>query len=92
MKIYKMKEIIMTTIPLQATFEGNFVIFLALVEDHDTTQVVAQHVAQHVIGRLLPPQDRSTGLRYKNTVLPADKTLAEIGIGPMEFVEAFYNE
>ena len=82
----------MATIPLQATFEGNFVILLVLVEDQDTTQVVAQQVAQHVIGRLLPPKDGTTRLRYKNDVLPADKTLAEIGIGPMEFVEAFYNE
>jgi hypothetical protein len=31
-------------------------------------------------------------LRYNNSVLPGDKTLAEIGIGPMEFVEAFYDE
>lgn len=82
----------MATIPLQATFEGNFVIFLALVEDQDTTQVVAQQVAQHVIGRLLPPKDGTVRLRYKNTVLPLDKTLAESGIGPMDFVEAFYNE
>jgi len=82
----------MATIPLQATFEGNFVIFLALVEDQDTTQVVAQQVAQHVIGRLLPPKDAPMKLRYKNMILPLDKTLAEIGIGPMEFVEAFYDE
>jgi len=82
----------MATIPLEATFEGNFFIFLALVEDQDTTQVVAQKIAQHVIGRLLPSADGSIGLRYKDTVLPADKTLAEIRIGPMEFVEAFYNE
>lgn len=81
----------MATIPLQATFEGNFAIFLALVEDQDTTQVVAQKVAQYVIGRLLPPEDGSIGLRYKDTVLPLDKTLAEIGIRPMGFVEAFYN-
>ena len=82
----------MATIPLQATFEGNFVIILALVEDQDTTQVVAGQLAQHVIGRLLPSQDRLMGLRYNNAVLPLDKTLAESGIGPMDFVEAFYYE
>lgn len=82
----------MATIPLQATFEGNFVVFLALVEDQDTTQVVAQQVSQHVIGRLLPPKDCPMKLRHNNIVLPADKTLAEVGIGPMEFVEAFYDE
>jgi toluene monooxygenase system protein B len=82
----------MATIPLQATFEGNFVVFLALVEDQETTRVVAEQLAQHVIGRLLPPQQRSMRLRYNNSVLPGDKTLAEIGIGPMEFVEAFYDE
>ncbi|TMC19589.1 MAG: toluene monooxygenase [Chloroflexi bacterium] len=81
----------MATIPLQATFEGNFVIFLALVEDQATTQVIAEQLAQHVIGRLLTPQNGVMRLRYNNSVLPVDKTLAEIGIGPMEFVEAFYD-
>ena len=82
----------MATIPLQATFEGNFDVFLAQVDDQDTTQVVAEKVAQHVIGRLLPSQDSPMGLRYIMTDLPLDKTLVEIGIGPMEFVEAFYYE
>lgn len=82
----------MATIPLQATFEDNFVVFLALVEDQDTTEVVAGQLAQHVIGRLLPSQERSMRLRYNNTILPSDKTLAESGIGPMAFVEACYYE
>jgi toluene monooxygenase system protein B len=82
----------MAIIPLQALFEGDFILLLVPVEDQDTMEVVAQKIAYHVIDRRLPARDAPIQIRYQGAILSQEKTVAEARIGPMAFVEAFYDE
>jgi len=81
----------MALVPLQATFRGDFVTLLMPVDDGDTMDVVAQKVAHHVINRRLPQQEASMRVSHNEQVLPADQTVAEAGIQPMNHVEVFYD-
>jgi len=81
----------MAIVPLQAAFRGDFAMWLVLVEDQDTVEVVAQKVAYHVIHRRLPPQDAPMRVQYSGRVLPTDQTVAQAGLSPMSFVEVFYD-
>lgn len=82
----------MALLPLQATFTGDLAIILVPVDDQDTMETVAQKIAHHVIGRRLPARNALMSIRYQGEILPQEKTVAEAHIGPMAFVEAFYNE
>jgi toluene monooxygenase system protein B len=73
-------------VPINAMFEDDFVTQLALVLDTDTMTVVAEKVAQHVIGKRQPPRDAPMVVRYQGRVVPADVTVAEAGIGPLQNV------
>ena len=73
-------------VPINAMFEDDFVTQLALVLDTDTMTEVAEKVAHHVIGKRQPPRDAAMVVRYQGRVVPADITVAEAGIGPLQNV------
>ena len=81
----------MAFLPLQAAFQGDFVVLLVPVDDQDTMDVVAQKVAYHVIHRRLPPQDAPMRVQYNDHVVPSDQTVAQAGMPPMSFVQVFYD-
>lgn len=82
----------MTTIPLTAGFQGDFVVILVTVEDTDTIDTVAQKVAHHVIGKRLPAKQAPMKVKYNEQVLTSSLTVAQANIQPRDFVEVFYDE
>jgi toluene monooxygenase system protein B len=82
----------MATIPLLAAFHGDFVVLLVPVEDTDTMQVVAEKVAHHVIGRRLPSRNASLIVCHQGRRVRPTISMAESGIGPMDYVEISYAE
>src|SRR5580704_13625401 len=81
----------MAVVPLQAVFRGAFATLLALVDDEDTMEVVADKIADHVINRRLPPQDAAMRVQHNHRVLSPEQTVSQAGILPMSFVEVFYD-
>lgn len=82
----------MALLPLQATFEGDILVILVPVDDQDTMEIVAQKIANHIIGRRLPAKNAPMAVRYQGEILPQTQTVAEAQMAPMAFVEAFYHE
>lgn len=73
-------------VPINARFDEDFVTQLVLVTSADTMQEVAEKVAYHVVGRRLPPRDAPMVIRYRGRELPADMTVEEAGIEPLQNV------
>jgi toluene monooxygenase system protein B len=80
----------MALVPLTAAFRDDFVVLLVPVEDTDTIAQVAEKVAAHVVGIRVPPRDAPMEVHYNGQVLSSDLTVAQAGIGPMDFVEVRY--
>ncbi len=80
----------MALVPLTAAFRDDFVVILVPVEDTDTVAQVAEKVAAHAIGIRVPPRDAPMEVVHNGKVLPPDVTVAQAGIGPMDFVEVRY--
>jgi toluene monooxygenase system protein B len=74
------------SIPINARFEADFVTQLVFVLDTDTMREVAAKVAQHVVGKRQPARDAGMVVRYQGRSLPADITVAEAGITPLQNV------
>ena len=73
-------------VPVNAKFEDDFVTQLVLIEGADTMQTVAGKVAYHVVGRRVAPRDRPMVVRFQGKVVPAQMTVAEAGIAPLDSV------
>lgn len=71
-------------VPVNAKFDDDFVTQLILVLDTDTMQEVAAKVAHHVVGKRLPDKHLPMAVRYQGRELPADMTVAQAGIGPLQ--------
>jgi toluene monooxygenase system protein B len=82
----------MALMPLQASVRGDFVVLLVLVEDTDTMDAVAAKVAHHVIDRRLPPREGPLRVSFNDKVIAPGSTVADAGIGPMDYVEVFFDE
>lgn len=84
----------MALVPLRSLFMGDFLVLLVPVDDQDTIEVVGQKIAYHTLDRRLTPKAKNAPIevRFKGEIVPSSKTVAEAGIGPMDYVEAAYSE
>lgn len=73
-------------VPINAKFEGDFVTQLVVVLDTDTMREVAAKTAHHVVGKRLPEREADMVVSYQGRELPADMTVAEAGIAPLQNV------
>ena len=79
----------MALFPLQAAFDGDFVVLLVPVDDEDPMTVVAQKVQHHAAGRV-PAQDRPMRVRFNAADVADDATVVTAGIGPMDVIQVGY--
>lgn len=80
----------MALFPLQAVFDGDFVVLVVPVDDEDPMSVVADKVAYHVVDHRVPAQDRPLQVRHNGSVLSDDATVVTAGVGPMGVVQVGY--
>jgi toluene monooxygenase system protein B len=80
----------MALFPLQAVFEGDFVVLLVPVDDEDSIATVAGKVAHHAVGHRVADLDRPMQVRHAGAVLPDDATVLTAGVGPMDVVQVEY--
>lgn len=80
----------MALFPLQAVFEGDFVVLLVPVDDEDPMTVVAEKVAHHAAGRRVAAQTGPLRVRHASRDLAADATVQTAGVGPLDVVEVGY--
>jgi toluene monooxygenase system protein B len=80
----------MALFPLQAMFEGDFVVVVVPVDDADPMTEVAAKVAYHSVGHRVPPQDRPMQVQHNGAVLADDATVVTAGVGPMDVLRVGY--
>ena len=80
----------MALFPIQALFEGDFVVLLVPIDDADPMSVVAEKVAAHAVGQRVAAKDRPLRVRHGATVLGDHDTVATAGVGPMDVLEVGY--
>jgi toluene monooxygenase system protein B len=80
----------MALFPVQGVFEGDFVVILVPIDTEDPMTVVAQKIAYHVVDRRVPAQDRDMQVRHNGNVLPADATVVDAGVAPLDVLEVAY--
>ncbi|PJE11655.1 toluene-4-monooxygenase system B family protein [Mycobacterium sp.] len=81
----------MALMPVQGQVEGDFVLNLVPIDSDDNMDVVAGKIAYHSVNRRVAQQDRPLRVRFNGQVLPQDATPASAGVGPLDFLEAFYS-
>lgn len=79
----------MALFPLQAAFDGDFVVLLVPVDDEDPMSVVAQKVWHHAAGRV-EAQERPMRVRFNAVDVADDATVVTAGIGPMDVIQVGY--
>lgn len=77
-------------VPINALFGTDFVTQLVLVLSTDTMVEVSRKVAAHVVGKRVAPRNAEMAVYYRDELVPDDRTVAEAGIGPMQFVFVDY--
>ncbi len=80
----------MALFPLQAVFDGDFVVLLVPIDDTDPMTAVAAKVAHHVAGHRTAELDRPLRVRHHGTVLAGDATVTTAGVGPMDVIQVGY--
>lgn len=80
----------MALFPVQAIFEGDFVVLLVPIDDADPMSTVAQKVAYHVVDKRVAGQDRPLRVEYKGAPLPDDATVVTAGVEPMDLLRVGY--
>jgi toluene monooxygenase system protein B len=80
----------MALFPIQAVFDGDFVVLLVPVDTEDPMRVVAEKVAHHVVGRRVAAQDRPMRVRRLGEVLADDTTIAQANLTPLDVLEVGY--
>jgi toluene monooxygenase system protein B len=80
----------MALFPVQAIFDGDFVVLLVPVDTDDPMRVVAGKVAHHAVGRRVAGQDRPMQVRRLGQVLADDTTIAEASLMPLDVLEVGY--
>jgi toluene monooxygenase system protein B len=86
------ERMMMAVLPITAAHHDDFVVLVIPIEDTDTMAQVAEKVAAHTVGVRVTPREAPLRVRYKGQVEPDHVTVAEVGIGPMDFIEVFYHE
>jgi toluene monooxygenase system protein B len=82
----------MAMMPVQGWVDGDFVVNLVPIDSDDTMDVVASKIAYHSVNRRVAPQHKPLRVRFKGHTLPLDATAASLGVQPMDYVEAFYQD
>jgi toluene monooxygenase system protein B len=80
----------MALFPLQAVFDGDFVVLLVPVDDADPMTVVAEKVAHHAAGHRVQAQSGPMTVRHGGAVVAGDATVVTAGIAPMDVVQVGY--
>jgi toluene monooxygenase system protein B len=62
------------------------------IDSDDSMDVVAGKLAHHSVNRRVAQQNKPLRVRFHGQVLPTDATPASVGIAPLDFVEAYYQE
>jgi toluene monooxygenase system protein B len=79
-------------VPLNALFGSDFVSMLVVVLTTDTMDDVSKKVAAHVIGKRIAPRKAEMVVYYRDQPVPRERTVAEAGILPMQFVFVDYDD
>lgn len=82
----------MAVLPLAASFEGDVAVLLVPVDDQDTVEVVGRKVAAVSVGRRVADGAAPIRLRHGGQVLPPERRIGEVVTGPLDYVEAFFDE
>jgi toluene monooxygenase system protein B len=84
----------MAALPLATSFDGDFIIKLVVVDDDDTMDEVARKTASHSAGRTVPLRTGVLRVRLTGASIPFDRqvTPRQMGLGPMESIEVYYEE
>ncbi|MEV6153740.1 toluene-4-monooxygenase system B family protein [Nonomuraea sp. NPDC052129] len=82
----------MALLPLSANFENDVFAMLVPVDDQDTAQVVGQKIAEHAVGHRVAAGSVPIRVRHEGRVLPPEQRIGEAGVGPLDHVEAFFDE
>jgi toluene monooxygenase system protein B len=82
----------MALLPLTALFEGDVLELLIPVDDGDTVGQVGAQIAHHVVGRRVARRDAAIRVRYQGRVLASEEIIAATGVGPLDHVEAFFDD
>lgn len=77
-------------VPINALFGSDFVSLLVVVSSTDTMAEVSAKVAANVIGKRIAPRDAPMAVFYRDERVPAEQTVAQAGITPMQFVFVDY--
>jgi hypothetical protein len=79
-------------VPINALFGADFVSLLVVVLTTDTMGQVSEKVAANVVGKRVAPRDAPMAVYYRDALVPSDRTVAQAGISPMQFVFVDYVE
>lgn len=82
----------MALLPLSAHFDGDIAALLVAVDDQDTAEIVGRKIAAHVVGHRVPDRAAPIRVRHAGRVLPPGQPVGEAGVGPLDHVEAFFDE
>ena len=77
-------------VPINALFGADFVTLLVVVLTTDTMDDVSRKVAAHVVGKRIAARDAEMAVYGGDEIVPRDRTVAEAGIRPMQFVLVDY--
>ncbi|HSY25282.1 MAG TPA: toluene-4-monooxygenase system B family protein [Polyangiaceae bacterium] len=77
-------------IPINALFGGDFVTLLVVVLSTDTMADVGRKVAANVVGKRVAPRRADMAVYYRDELVPSDRTVAQAGIAPLQFVLVDY--
>jgi toluene monooxygenase system protein B len=80
----------MALFPLQAIFDGDFVLLLVPVDDQDSMTQVAEKVAHHAVGRRVAPKDQALQVRHNSRPVAAHETVTTAAFGPLDVIEVGY--
>lgn len=78
-------------VPLNAIFATDFVQILVPVTTANTMEEVASAVAHHVEGKRVRALPFPKVVIYNGTKLPAEMTVAEAGIAPLDHIAVEYD-
>lgn len=80
----------MALFPVQAYFDGDFVVLVVPIDDEDPMTTIADKVAYHVVDRRVAAEDRPMQVRHNGVVLAGDATVVTAGVGPMDVLRVSY--
>jgi toluene monooxygenase system protein B len=80
----------MALLPVQAWFRGDFVVQVVVVDTDDQMPQVAEKVAYHAVGRRIWPRNKPMAVFFRGERVPNERTVAELGVAPMDYLEVGY--